>query len=157
MLFSLILSLPSLTTSADPAMTTRLPVHFSITNPPCPRVPATVTGDGEAHLMTHAKQNADGTYEISIIEILQGTATDSNGTKYVFHDIDKLVINSSAAVPVPPYTLRGTGNVALISLGKAPNIKLKMFVNWLYNVDGTNTDLGSVYDGDISCDPSSEL
>jgi hypothetical protein len=157
MLFSLISGLTAVTTSAGAAVTTRLPVHFSISNPPCPSVPATVTGDGEAQVVTHAKQNADGTYEISMLEVLQGRATDSNGTKYVFHDIDHLIMNSSSMEPLPPYTLRGTGNIALISLGKSANIQLKMYVNWQYNIDGTITDLGSVYEGDISCDPSTQL
>jgi hypothetical protein len=107
--------------------------------------------------MTHAKQMADGTFEISIVEILQGTASDSNGNKYVFHDIDHVVIYSGAAEPVLPYIIRGTGKVALISRGGAPNIKLNMFIYWQYNADGTITDLGSVFEGDFSCDPSTQL
>jgi hypothetical protein len=154
---SMISGLTPLTTRADPALTTRLPVHFVITNPPCPSVPATVTGDGEAHQAIRATRNTDGTYEIDMIQVLQGTATDSNGNTYVFHDIDHIVIDSNAPQPLPPYTLRATGKIALISLGKAPNIKLKMLVNWQFNGDGTVTDLGSVYQGDITCDPSTQL
>jgi hypothetical protein len=144
-------------TWADSALSTRLPIHFVIHNPPCPSVPATVTGDGEAHQVIRATANGDGTYRIDIVQVLQGTATDPKGNKYVFHDIDHIVISSNAPQPSPPYTLKGTGKVALISLGKAPNIKLMMYVNWQFNADGTVTDLGSVYEGDISCDPSTQL
>jgi len=157
MVFGLISGLTPLVTRADPALTTRLPVHFVISNPPCPSVPSTVTGNGQAHQVIRATKNADGTYEIDMVQILQGTATDSNGNNYVFHDIDHIVIDSNAPQPLPPYTLRATGKIALISLGKAPNIKLKMLVNWQFNADGTVTDLGSVYEGDISCDPSTQL
>ena len=41
--------------------------------------------------------------------------------------------------------------------GKAPNVKLFMLIKWLINADGSVTDLGSVFEGDISCDPSSDL
>ena len=44
-----------------------------------------------------------------------------------------------------------------VSLGSAQNIKLKMFVFWQINPDGSVTDLGSVYEGDITCDPSTQL
>jgi hypothetical protein len=154
---SLISGSSPLTIRADQALTTRLPVHFVITNPPCPSVPATVTGDGQAQQVIRATRNTDGTYQIDMIQILQGTATDSNGNSYVFHDIDHILIDSNAPQPLPPYTLHATGKIALISLGKTSNIKLKMLVNWQFNADGTVTDLGSVYQGDITCDPSTQL
>jgi hypothetical protein len=156
-ILGLTLALSAVTTQAEPAITARVPIHFVISNPPCPAIPATVTGDGEAQLVTHATKNADGTYEIAVLHVLQGTATDSKGNKYVFHDIDHIVIDSNAPQPLPPYILRGTGKVALISLGSAQNIKLKMFVYWQINLDGSVTDLGSVYEGDITCDPSTQL
>jgi hypothetical protein len=130
-----------------------------ITNPPCPKVAATVTGEGEAHEVIRSTKNENGTYRLDNLLVLQGTATDSDGNKYVFHDIDHFVITDSATAPQaqPPFVIKGTGKVALISLGKAPNIKLNMFIHQQVNADGSIVDLGSVFEGDISCDPSSDL
>lgn len=137
----------------------RAPIQFEITNPPCLVVPATVTGYGEMHLVIRSSRNDDGTYRLNVHETIQGTAFDNLGNEYKIHDIDKLVIDGSATAPEasPPFTLVGTGKVALIGKGRTPNIKLFMFINWQVEADGSITDLGSVFEGDLSCDPSSEL
>ena len=158
-LFGLGLSLTTTVAFAEEAFNARFPLHFVVSNPPCPKVAATVTGDGEVHQVIRSTKNDDGTYRIDTVQVLQGTATDSDGNRYVFHDIDLFVINGSAAAPQakPPYIISGTGKIALISLGKAPNVKLNMFVDLQVNADGTIVDLGSVFEGDVTCDPSSEL
>jgi hypothetical protein len=144
---------------AEEAFNARFPLHFEVSNPPCPKVAATLTGDAEVHQVIRSTKNDNGTYRVDTLQVLQGTATDSNGQKYVFHDIDHFVIYDSASAPQakPPYVLKGTGKIALISLGKAPNIRLNMFVNFQVNADGSIVDLGSVFEGDVTCDPSSEL
>lgn len=144
---------------AAPATVSRFPIQFQITNPPCLAVPATITGNGEAQVVIKSSPNGDGTYLLDVHEIIQGKASDTLGNTYTIHDIDKLVIDGSTTAPeaTPPYTLVGTGKVALISKGSTPNIKLFMYINWQINADGTITDLGSVFEGDLSCDPSSEL
>jgi hypothetical protein len=151
--------LVTMVASAEEAFNTRFPLHFVVSNPPCPKVAATLTGDAEVHQVFRSTKNDDGTYRIDAVQVLQGTATDSDGNRYVFHDIDHFVINGSATAPQakPPYIISGTGKVALISLGKAPNIRLNMFINLQVNADGSIVDLGSVFEGDITCDPSSEL
>jgi hypothetical protein len=150
--------LVTMVASAEEVFNTRFPLSFVVSNPPCPKVAATLMGEAEVHQVFRSTKNNDGTFRIDAVQVLQGTATDSDGNKYVFHDIDHFVINGSAtAQGKPPYILSGTGKVALISLGKAPNIKLNMFVNFQVNADLSIVDLGSVFDGDITCDPSSEL
>ena len=77
---------------------------------------------------------------------------------YQFWNVNAIGDNGNRLLEAqPPYVLKGTGKVALISLGKAPNIKLNMFIYIQVNADGSVVDLGSVFEGDISCDPSSEL
>ena len=151
--------LATMVASAEEAFNTRFPLNFVVSNPPCPKVAATLTGEADVHQVFRSTKNNDGTYRIDAVQVLQGTATDMHGNRYVFHDIDHFVINGSATAPQakPPYILRGTGKIALISLGKAPNIKLDMFVSLQVNADGSIVDLGSVFEGDVTCDPSSEL
>ena len=159
MLIGFGLGLATMVASAEEVFNVRFPLQFAVTNPPCPKVAATLTGNAEVHQVFRSTRNNDGTFRIDAVQVLQGTATDMHGNRYVFHDIDLFVINGSATGPQakPPYILIGTGKVALISLGKAPNIKLDMFVNIQVNADGSIVDLGSVFEGDVSCDPSSEL
>ena len=156
--FSLAICLATIGASAE-TVVSWIPLHFVVTNPPCLSVPATVTGDAEAHQVIRVTRNSDGTYRLDVNRVLQGTAVDTNGNSYQFHDVDHFVIDGSATAPdeTPPFTLVGTGKIALISKGKAPNIKLLMFINWQINADGSVTDLGSLFEGDIGCDPSSEL
>jgi hypothetical protein len=137
----------------------RFPLHFQVTNPPCLSVPSTVTGDGEVLQVIKSTRNTDGTYRLDFNRVIQGTASDSAGTKYIFHDIDNFTINGSTTSPeaTVPYTLVGTGKVALISKGGTPNVNLLMFINWQINADGSIIDLGSVFEGDLSCDPSTTL
>ena len=122
-------------------------------------IPSTVTGDVEVQQIIRVSKNDDGTYRLDNIRILQGTASDSNGNQYVLHDIDHFLISGSATAPeaTPPYVLRGTGKVTLISKGKAPNVNLNMFIDFQINADGSVTDLGSVFEGDLSCDPSTQI
>jgi len=156
--FSLAIGLAAAVASAE-TIVSRVPLHFVVTNPPCLLVPATVTGDAEAHQVIRVTRNSDGTYRLDINRVLQGTAIDTNGNSYQFHDVDHFVIDGSATAPeeTPPFTLIGTGKVALISKGNTPNIKLFMLIKWLVNEDGSVTDLGSVFEGDLGCDPSSDL
>jgi len=159
MLMSMGLALTEMVAVPKMTVVSRSPIHFKIANPPCLVVPATLTGKGEMHLVIRSSLNTDGLYRLEVHEVLQGTASDSLGNEYTIHDIDKLVIDGSATATeeTPPFTLVGTGKVALISKGRTPNIKLFMFINWQVNADGSVTDLGSVFEGDLSCDPSSEL
>jgi hypothetical protein len=153
------LGLAASVASAEVALNARFKLHFVVTNPPCNKVATTVIGNADVHQLVRVSKNDNGTYRIDTLQVLQGTATDKDGNRYVFHDIDHLVIKSSATAPeaTPPYILRGTGKIALISLGKAPNMSLLMLVNFQINTDGSITDLGSVFEGDLSCDPSTQL
>jgi hypothetical protein len=159
MLFGLGLGLATMVAPAEKTFNARFPMNFVVSNPPCPKVAATLTGEADVHQVIRSTKNDNGTYRLDNLQVLQGTATDSDGNQYVFHDIDHFVITDSATAPQaqPPFVIKGTGKVALISLGKAPNIKLNMFIHQQFNADGSVVDLGSVFEGDISCDPSSEL
>jgi hypothetical protein len=151
-------SLATMAVSAE-TIDSKFTTHFTVNNPPCLVVPGTVTGDANVHQVLRVTRNTDGTYRLDVNRIMQGTARDTNGNTYEFHDVDHFFMDESSTAPAatPPFTLIGTGKVALISKGKAPNVKLFMLIKWLVNADGSITDLGSVFEGDLSCDPSTQL
>ena len=59
--FSLAIGLATIGASAE-TVVSWIPLHFVVTNPPCLSVPATVTGDAEAHQVIRVTRNSDGTY-----------------------------------------------------------------------------------------------
>ena len=158
-LFGLGLGLATMVAPAErPSMPASRCTLWSPT-PPARRSRATLTGEADVHQVFRSTKNDNGLFQIDALQVLQGTATDSDGNQYVFHDIDHFVINDSATSPQaqPPYVLKGNGQGCADKLGIFPNIKLNMFVYIQVNAHGSIVDLGSVFEGDISCDPSSEL
>ena len=82
---------------AAPAATQiRVPVTFTLTPARCPELQVTVNGSGERFLVINHRIDENGVDHINMNDLINGTATDSDGAEYVFG------YHNHAGVDVPP-------------------------------------------------------
>jgi len=62
----------------------RIPVTFTLTPARCPDVTVTVTGSGDSFLVINDRVDQQGVDHINMNNVINGTATDSEGGSYVF-------------------------------------------------------------------------
>jgi len=115
-----------------------------------------VVGDGELHFTTHTTKNPDGTLTMQIQSTANGTAVDNNGDRY------RWVYANHLDFSLESYAGHFTDTFDLISLGDAPNLKVRL--SWDVVVDPNHLDPSEIIfratsltpietNGDPFCDP----
>ena len=74
----------------------RMPVTFTLTPARCPNLQVTVEGSGERFLVINERMDENGVDHLVMDDLINGTATDSDGGSYVFG------YHNHASVEVPP-------------------------------------------------------
>jgi len=82
--------------AAPSATQIRVPVTFTLAPAQCPELQVTVSGSGERFLVINHHIDETGVDHINMNDLINGTATDSDGAEYVFG------YHNHAGVDVPP-------------------------------------------------------
>jgi hypothetical protein len=100
--------------SASAQTVTRFPVNVTASDCPQPGGSVSITGQGT--LVTLSLPGGNNSYAVN----RHGTATGSNGAKYVFNDSDTQIVTAPGTGF--PFTVTKTEKFFLIGQGGAPNV-----------------------------------
>ena len=108
----------------------RVPVTFTLTPARCPNLQVTVSGIGERFTVINERMDDNGVDHLEINDLVNGTATDSEGARYVFN------YHNHASVDVPPggfpqelfltdmFNLNGQGKANQVHVGSVAHVTL---------------------------------
>lgn len=135
--------------SANATQTSREPLTFTLTPETCPQLATVVTGTGESHVVVHQSPDASGGVHFIFSNTVKGTAVGEDGSTWKFsyqlneHDTKEAE---------PPFTVAFVDKFLLLGDGGAPNIKVKIYNQFVVNPDGSFTDLKIRIRGEPGCD-----
>jgi len=135
--------------SANATQTFREPLTFTLTPETCPQLTTVVTGTGESHVVVHESADGSGGVHFSFSNTVKGTAVGEDGSTWKFsyqlneHDTKEAE---------PPFTVAFVDKFLLLGDGGAPNIKVKIYNQFVVNPDGSFTDLKVRIRGEPGCD-----
>lgn len=110
--------------------TVRETVDWTIPAGQCSSLPVglSVSGTGERHAVINTKENADGSSQIIINDIVRGAAVDSNGDTYRFIYANHSI--QSTPVSGLPIQIEMNDSFVLNGRGAAGNLAVGFVIRW---------------------------
>jgi hypothetical protein len=132
-------------------------VPFSIPADQCPLLPAgvSISGTGERMMIINTHTTGDGTTEVRVMDLIKGTATDSNG------GVHKFVYHNSSTETILPSGLHEVSMNDVFSLS-GPGPHYNVTANWRWTYTPPEPFLSPDYDFEVlngdpdlifACDP----
>ena len=150
---AVMLSMLAVPSALAQATQVRMPVSFTLTG--CATFPAglTVYGSGEAFIVINTRIDDAGVAHIQFDDLVTGTATDSNGARYVFN----YHTHVSRNVPpggFPSQITIGVDHFNLVGDGQASQVQVHFVATATFTSPTTSTiDFINVHGSPFTCDP----
>ena len=135
------------------ANVSRFDVTFTIPAGTC-GLTTTVTGTGVYQSLSRVQQTKDGEWRVGYTETAHGTATGEDGSRYRFNYAAAYKVLDVEEPGTFPMVLDLVDHFNLIGQGDAPDIKVYLHGQFLYEGTLPLTPIGApVIRGDLACDP----
>jgi len=129
------------------------PVTFSMAGGTC-GLTSTVTATGVYHLLSRVSETRTGGLRIAFSETAHGTATGADGSQYRFSYAANYTVLDIDDPTTLPIVLDVVDHFNLIGQGQAPDVKVFLKRQFLYDGTLPLTPIGDpVIRGGLACDP----
>ena len=128
-----------------------VPVQFTLSAALC-GLPTDVTGTGVFHAVTRASQSKTGEWKVVLNLTAHGTASGTDGSKYVFDYAGVQIVVDPVSPTAAPTMVDIVDHFNLLGQGQTPNVKVYLRGKFTYP-DFVPVDNPVVRGPDIFCDP----